>query len=68
MSRTLFTTTVMLSALLIAACSESPEVPRAAVDRGVPVIAEPLRFERARTRAEADRLARELEDAAADTP
>ena len=53
MSRRFFTTTMGLSALMIAACSDTPEAPRAAVDRGVPVIAEPLRFERARTRAEA---------------
>lgn len=53
MSRRVFTTTITLSALLVAACSESSQVSRVAVDRGVPVIVEPLRFERARTRAEA---------------
>ena len=53
MSRQLFATTIALGVLLTAACSEAPEAPRAAADRGVPVIAEPLQFERARTRAEA---------------
>ena len=53
MSRQLFATTIAMGALLAAACSDAPEAPRAAADRGVPVIAEPLQFERARTRAEA---------------
>ena len=53
MSRQLSATTVAVGALLTAACSDAPEAPRAAADRGVPVIAEPLQFERARTRAEA---------------
>ncbi len=50
----LTTTAVSLCTLAIAACSDAPqEDPRAAVERGVPVIVEPLRFEAARTRAEA---------------
>jgi membrane fusion protein (multidrug efflux system) len=56
MSRRWSVMTVSLSALVIAACSEVPETtaePRAAAERSVPVIAERLRFERARTRAEA---------------
>lgn len=53
MSRPLFASTIVLSALIMAACSDAPDAPRAAADRGVPVIAEPLRFERAGTRAEA---------------
>ena len=56
MSRRLSVVTVFLAALAITACSEvkeAPEAPRAAAERGVPVIAERLRFERTRTRAEA---------------
>lgn len=39
--------------LLVSACSEAPEPARLTVDRAVPVIVEPLRFESARTRVEA---------------
>jgi len=53
MSSRLTTIAVSVSALALAACSDAPQQPRAAVDRGVPVIVEPLRFEAARTRAEA---------------
>lgn len=53
MPRRLTTIVVSLCALAIAACSDASQEPRAAVDRGVPVIVEPLRFEPARTRAEA---------------
>lgn len=53
MSRRLFTTTVALGALLIAACADEPDAPRARGERSVPVIVEPLSFEPARTRAEA---------------
>ena len=53
MPRRLSTTLVSLGALVIGACSESPQEPRTAADRGVPVIVEPLRYEAARTRAEA---------------
>lgn len=58
MSRCLSVMAVTLSALAVAACSKAPETPRVAAARSVPVIAEPLRFERARTRAEAVGTAR----------
>jgi membrane fusion protein (multidrug efflux system) len=41
------------SLLLLGACSRAPEPAVPAVDRSVPVIVEPLRFEAARTRVEA---------------
>ncbi len=53
MSKRLTRTLISLSALAVSACSEAPEVSRAAADPGVPVIVEALRFEPARTRAEA---------------
>lgn len=53
MPRLLTTIGASLGVLAMAACSDSPQTPRVAVDRGVPVIVEPLRFEAARTRAEA---------------
>ena len=47
-------TVVALSALIaLAACSEKPQEPRSVAARAVPVIAEPLRYEYARTRVEA---------------
>jgi membrane fusion protein (multidrug efflux system) len=53
MLKRLTRTLISLSALAVAACSDAPQSPRAAADPGVPVIVEPLRFEAARTRAEA---------------
>jgi len=53
MSTRLTTTLICLGALTFAACSDSSQSPRAAPERGVPVIVETLRFEPARTRAEA---------------
>ena len=53
MTSRLSTIAVSLIALALAACSDAPQQPQAALDRGVPVIVEPLRFEAARTRAEA---------------
>ena len=53
MPRQLLITAMSVTALIMAACSDSPQSPRAAVDRSVPVIVEPLRFEHARTRGEA---------------
>lgn len=58
MSSRLSTIAVTVSALALSGCSDAPQQPRAAVDRGVPVIVEPLRFEAARTRAEAVGTAR----------
>ena len=47
-------TIVAASALIVlAACSEAPQEPQRAAARAVPVIAEPLRHEHARTRVEA---------------
>jgi RND family efflux transporter MFP subunit len=53
MTKRLATTLICLGALAVAGCSDSSQTPRAAADAGVPVIVEPLRFEAARTRAEA---------------
>jgi RND family efflux transporter MFP subunit len=53
MSRQSLTTAFMVCALALSACTDPAPVPPSAVDRGVPVIVEPLRFEPARTRAEA---------------
>lgn len=46
-------TVIALTILFSSACSKAPDSDRARVERAVPVIAEPLRFERARTRIEA---------------
>ena len=53
MPKRLTTTVVSLCALATAACSDTSQEPRASVNRDVPVIVEPLRFEQARTRADA---------------
>ena len=53
MSTRLTATLSCLGALAVAACSDSSQPSRAAAERGVPVIVETLRFEPARTRAEA---------------
>lgn len=42
-----------IAAFFIAGCSEAPEPARAIVERSVPVVAEPLNFERVRARIEA---------------
>ena len=49
----LTTALICAGALAAAACSDSSQTPQAVVDRSVPVIVETLRFEPARTRAEA---------------
>jgi RND family efflux transporter MFP subunit len=53
MPRRLTTTVICLSALATAACSDTSQEPRVAGSRDVPVLVEPLRFEAARTRADA---------------
>lgn len=53
MSKRSITLLACLGAMSVSACSESSQEQREAADRGVPVIVEPLRFEAARTRAEA---------------
>jgi RND family efflux transporter MFP subunit len=53
MPRRLTTTAISLCALATAACSDTSQEPRVAGSRDVPVLVEPLRFEGARTRAEA---------------
>ena len=53
MPKRLITLFVSFGALALTACSGSSQEPRAAIERGVPVIVEPLRFEAARTLAEA---------------
>ena len=61
MSRSSLLTAMVSCALVIAACSDSPtEPPRTASERSVPVIVEPLRFERAQTRAESVGTSRAL--------
>ena len=44
--------------LFATGCSEAPEAPRSVASRAVPIIAEPLQFERARARVEAVGTAR----------
>ncbi len=60
MSRQSFATASIICALAVTACTDSEPVARSAPDRSVPVIVEPLRFEPARTRAEAVGTSRAL--------
>ncbi len=60
MSRLSFTTALPICALALTACTDPAPVQRSADDRSVPVIVEPLRFEAARTRAEAVGTSRAL--------
>jgi membrane fusion protein (multidrug efflux system) len=60
MSRQSFATTIIICALALSACSDPAPAPRSAANSSVPVIVEPLRFEPARTRAEAVGTSRAL--------
>lgn len=60
MSRQSFATAFLICALAMTACTDPAPVPHSAADRSVPVIVEPLRFEPARTRAEAVGTSRAL--------